>query len=206
MGLIFGSANFSRYRVESALPEDFLEGLPQRISRFAFQNIDETSDQERSVGWVNIMDMFDNRLSAMQYLKEPCIALSWRVDVRKVPSKALKRYCREAEEEAKESEGLEFLSKKRRREIKESVQAKLLKRVIPQSQTYDMIWNLKASTVLFGSLSNNLCDEFAEFFMQCFGLHLKPVFPYSAALEILEKEGMAPALVDGLRPSLWEVK
>lgn len=206
MGLIFGSANFTRYRVESALPEDFLEGLPERIPRFAFQNIDEASDQERSAGWVNILDMFDHRLEAMEYLKEPCIALSWRVDVRKVPLKALKRYCREAEEKIKESEGLEFLSKKRRREIKESVQATLLKRVLPQSQTYDMIWNLHTSTVLFGSVSNNRCDEFAEFFMQCFGLHLKPVFPYSAALEVVETEGMEPALVDGLRPSLWEVQ
>jgi DNA recombination-dependent growth factor C len=206
MGLIFGSCSFTRYRVEGALPEDYLKEFPGRVSRFTFQNIDEASDQERSAGWVNIMDMFDNRMSAMQYFKEPCIALSWRVDVRKVPSKALKRYCREAEEKVKESEDLEFLSKKRRREIKESVQIKLMKRVIPRSQTFDMIWNLHASTVIFGSVSNNLCDEFAEFFMQCFGLHLKPVFPYSAALLVVEKEGMEPSLVDGLLPSLWEVK
>ena len=206
MGLIFGSGSFARYRVEGPLPEDYLEQFPERISRFTFRNIDEASDQERSTGWVNIMDMFDNRLSAMEYLKEPCIALSWRVDVRKVPSKALKRYCREAEEKIKESEGLEFLSRKRRLEIKERVQVELIKRVIPRAQTYDMIWNLPASTVIFGSVSNNLCDEFAEFFMQCFGLHLKPVFPYYAAFEVVRKEGMDPALVDSLRPSLWEVE
>lgn len=206
MGLIFGSGSFTRYRVEGALPEDYLEEFPGRISRFAFRNIDEASEQERSTGWVNIMDMFDNRLSAMEYLKEPCIALSWRVDVRKVPSKALKRYCREAEERIEESEGLEFLSKKRRGEIKENVRIELMKRVIPRSQTCDMIWNLRASTVIFGSVANNLCDEFAEFFMQCFGLHLKPVFPYSSALQVLQNEGMDPALVDSLRPSLWEDK
>ena len=206
MGLIFGSGSFTRYRVEGALPEDYLEEFPGRISRFAFQNIDEASDQERSAGWVNIMDMFDNRLSGMEYLKEPCIALSWRVDVRKVPSKALRRYCREAEEKIKESEGLEFLSKKRRREIKESVQIKLMKRVIPRSQAYDMIWNLHTSSVVFGSVSNNLCDEFSEFFMQCFGLHLKPIFPYYAALQVVQKDGMDPSVIDGLRPSLWEAR
>jgi DNA recombination-dependent growth factor C len=206
MGLIIGSSTFTRFRVEGAPPEDCLEEYPVRITRFAFQNIDETSDQERSAGWVNILDMFDNRLGAMEYLKEPCIALSWRVDFRKVPSRAVKRYCREAEEKIKEEEGLEFLSKKRRRDIKERVQQMLMKRVIPGSQTYDMIWDLRNSTVIFGSVRNNLCDEFAEFFMQCFGLRLKPVFPYSAALQVVQDKGMDPTIVDTLRPSLWEDK
>jgi DNA recombination-dependent growth factor C len=192
--------------VEGTVPESYLEDFPKRISRFAFRNIDQASDQERSVGWVNIMDMFDNGLGAMEYLKEPCIALSWRVDVKKVPSRALKQYCREAEEKIKVSEGLEFLSKKRRQEIKEEVKSELIKRAIPRAQAYDMIWNLHASTVIFGSLSNTLSDEFAEFFLQCFGLHLKAVFPYFMALQIAEKESMDPALLESLSPSLAEVK
>jgi len=81
-----------------------------------------------------------------------------------------------------------------------------MKRVIPRSQAYDMIWNLHTSSVVFGSLSNNLCDEFSEFFMQCFGLHLKPIFPYYAALQVVQKDGMDPSVIDGLRPSLWEAR
>lgn len=204
MGLIYGSGSFARFTVEGSLPRDYLQEFPKRISRFAFQKIDEASEQERSVGWVNIMDMFDNRLEAMEFLKEPCIALSWRVDVRKVPTKALRQYCREAEERVKQSEGLEFLSKKRREEIKETVRIRLLKRAIPVAQTYDMIWNLRTSTLIFGTVSSNLCDEFTEFFMQCFGLQLKSLFPYRAALQVLQKEGMDTALMDGLRPCLRE--
>lgn len=206
MGLIHGSGSFTRFMVDGAIPENYMEAFPGRISRFSFRNIDETSDQERSVGWVNIMDMFDNRFAAMEYLKEPCIAMSWRVDARSVPSKALKQYCREAEEKIKASEGLEFLSKKRRQEIREGVKKELLRRAIPRSQAYDMIWNLHTSVVIFGSINNNLCDEFAEFFLQCFGLHLKTIFPYFIASQILEKEGMDPALLEGLRPSLAEVR
>jgi len=206
MGLIYGSGSFTRFMVEGALPEDYLDEFLKRISRFSFRSIDEASDQERSAGWVNIMDMFDNRLAAMEYLKEPCMALSWRVDVRKVPSKALKQYCREAEEKIKTSEKLEFLSKKRRQEIKEGVQATLMKRAIPRSQTYDMIWNLQTGLVIFCAVSNRLCDEFSEFFLQCFGLHLKTVFPYSVATRILEKEGKDPAFLESLRPSFTQVK
>lgn len=206
MGLIYGSGSFTRFQVDGALPENHLEVFRLQISRFAFQNIHEASDQERSAGWVNIMDMFDNRLPAMEYLKEPCIAMSWRVDTRKVPAKALKQYCREAEEKIKQAEELEFLSKKRRQEIKEGVRIELIKRAIPRSQTYDMIWNLDTSVVIFGSISNNLCDEFAEFFLQCFGLHLKTIFPYVLASLILKKEDINPALLDGLEPSLSEVR
>jgi DNA recombination-dependent growth factor C len=205
VGLIYGSGSFTRFMVEGALPEDHLEEFPKRIARFSFRSIDEASDQERSAGWVNIMDMFDSRLAAMEYLKEPCIALSWRVDARKVPAKALKHYCREAEEKIKTAEGLEFLSKKRRQEIKEGVEAALIKRAIPTSRTYDMIWNLRTGLVIFGAVSNKLCDEFTEFFLQCFGLHLKTLFPYSMAGRILEREGKDPSLLDDLRPSLTQV-
>jgi DNA recombination-dependent growth factor C len=206
VGLIYGSGSFTRFGVEGVLPGNYLEEFPKSIARFSFRSIDEASDEERSVGWVNIMDMFDCRLAAMEFLKEPCIALSWRVDVRKVPAKALKQYCREAEQKIKASEELEYLSKKRRKEIKEDVQAKLMKRAIPRSQTYDMIWNLQSGVVVFGAVSNALCDEFSEFFLQCFGLHLKTVFPYSTAIRLLEKAGKESTLVDSLRPSLNQVK
>ncbi|MCJ7593813.1 MAG: recombination-associated protein RdgC [Desulfobacterales bacterium] len=206
MGLIYGSGSFTRFTVEGEVPENYLEDFPRRITRFAFRNIDETSEQERSFGWVNIMDMFDSRLGAMEYLKEPCIAMSWRVDAKKVPAKALKQYCREAEERIKDAEGLEFVSKKRRQEIKEGMKMELMRRAIPRSQTYDMLWNLQTSAVIFGSINNKLCDEFAGFFQHCFDLHLKTVFPYSMASQILEKEGMDPALLDWLQPSLAEVK
>ena len=206
MGLVVGTGSFARFMVEGDLPEDYLEAFSKRIARFSFRPIDEASDQERSVGWVNITDMFDNRFAGMEYLKEPCIALSWRVDVRKVPAKALKQYCREAEQTIKAEEKLEFLSKKRRQEIKEGVQAVLMKRAIPRSQTYDMIWNLQTGLVIFGAVSTKLCDEFSEFFLQCFGLHLKTVFPYSMAAGMLEKAGKNPALLDDLRPSITQVK
>lgn len=206
MGLMFGSGSFTRFLVAGEIPENYLEEFPKRISRFAFRNIDRNSEQERSFGWVNILDMFDNRLTKMEYLKEPCIALSWRVDVRKVPTKALKQACREAEEKIKEEEGLEFIAKARRQEIKEGMQHELIQRAIPRSNTYDMIWNLHTSMLLFGSTSSNLSDEFVEFFLQCFGLHLKAVFPYSNASRILEEEGMDPNLLDSLWPSLAEVK
>ena len=202
MGLIFGSGNFTRFMVDENPPDDYLEVFPKKIERFAFHQLDESSDDERSTGWVNILDMFDSGFDGMDYFKDPCIALSWRVDSRKVPSNALMQYCREAEEKIKASEELEQLPKKRRQEIKESVRIKLLKRAIPRSNTYDMIWNLQSGMVYFGATSNKLCDEFAEYFYMTFGIPLKTVFPYAVASWVLETDEKDPALLDGLQYSI----
>jgi DNA recombination-dependent growth factor C len=139
MGLISGSGSFTRYLADGTLSENFLESLSEKIARYSFRGLDEKSINERSVGWVNIMDMFDNRFAGLEFLKEPYIAISLRVDERKIPSTALKQYCLEAEEKIKEAENLEYLPKRRRSDIREGVRLRLLKRAIPVSRTYDMI-------------------------------------------------------------------
>lgn len=202
MGLIIGSGSFTRFQVEGALPSDYMETFPGKITRFAFRGFNEHSEEERATGWVNILDIFDSDFLGMEYFKDPCIALSWRVDVRTVPSNALTQHCREAEKRIRESEELEILPKKRRQDIREAMRIKLLKRAIPRTQTYDTIWNLQTGIVFFGGTSNKLCDEFTEFFLKCFGLHLKTVFPFSIACQVLEKEKRDPGLLEGLSYSI----
>ncbi len=198
MGLISGSGSFTRYWVDGDLPPNFMEELPQKIARYTFRNLGENSFEERSLGWVNIMDIIDNRFTAMEYFKAPFIAMSLRIDKRKVPQTALKQYCLEAEEKVKELEKLEFLPKIIRKEIKEDARNRLLKRAIPVSKAYDMIWNMDSGIVIFGGVNNKLCDEFSEYFLKTFDIHLQPIFPYALACRMLEKEGTSTDDLDGL--------
>ena len=119
MGLITGSWSFTRFQVEDPLPEDHLAYFNDRILQFAFRPLDETSDLERSSGWVDIVDMFDNLFPGRSFLRPPFLSLSWRVDSRSIPSHALKEYCMTWENKIKEEEDLEFLSKDRRQEIRD---------------------------------------------------------------------------------------
>jgi len=199
MGLITGSWSFTRFQVEDPPPEDHLALFTEKILQYAFRPLDETSDLERSSGWVDIVDMFDNLFPGRSFLRPPFLSLSWRVDARSIPSHALKQYCMDWENKIKEEEDLEFLSKKRRQEIRERGYVQLLRRAIPRSKTYDMVWNLETGLVYFGSVSEKLCDEFSEFFFITFGLPLKNVFPYTLAQEFLEKEGMGPEMVDQIQ-------
>ena len=200
MGLIKGSGGFTRFTVNGAPPPDYLEKYTEQISHFAFTTLDEYSDEERATGWVNIMNIFDCQFLDRNFFKHPYITLTWRLDIRKVPQKALNQHCFEAEEEIKHEEDIEFLHKKHRKEIKEMMWRKLLKRAIPNSYTYDMVWNLESSTVIFGGTGDKVCDEFSECFTKTFDLTLSPVFPYSLAFSLLEKEMLNTGLLDALRP------
>ncbi len=168
MGIISGSGSFSRYLADGTLQEKSMEILHERIARYAFRNLDEKSIAERSAGWVNVMDMFDNRFPGLEFLKEPYITMSFRVDEKKIPSTALKQYCLDAEKKMKEDEGLEHLPKRRRSDIRDGVRLSLLKRAIPVSRTYDMAWNYTTGLVIFGCIANKICDEFMEYFFSDF--------------------------------------
>jgi DNA recombination-dependent growth factor C len=203
MGFIAGSASFARFQVAGDLPNGFMEELPERIARFAFRPLDESSDDARSSGWVNIMDDYDSRFEAKEYIKGPFLALSYRLDVRSVPARALAQYCRDEEERIRAAEKLEYLSRERRSEIREAVKAKLFRRAIPRSQVYDAIWSLDTGAVLFGATSDKLCDEFTQFFFHCFELHLKTVFPFSLASEVVNEQEMDPGILENLRSSVF---
>ncbi|HDZ89609.1 MAG: recombination-associated protein RdgC [Deltaproteobacteria bacterium] len=202
MGLISGSTSFTRYLAKDSLPEDFMKDLSEKITRHSFQGLDEQSVDERSFGWVNIMNMFDSRFAGLEFLKEPYITMSLRVDERKVPATALKQHCLEAEERIKRDENLEYLPKNRRLDIKEGVRMRLLRRAIPASRCYDMVWNYSTGLVIFGSTSNRICDEFVELFLKTFGIELLAICPYILAGRALEKQGTSLDLLDGLVP--WD--
>lgn len=203
MGLIRGAATFCRYRVAGDLPDDYAEAFPKGILRYAFRNLDDLPNEERSTGWVNILDMFDSSLSAMEYFKDPYLALSWRVDEKKIPARALHQYCLEAENEVKGQEELEYLPKSRRDDISESVRLKLLKRAIPQSNVYDVTWHLQTGDLLFGAASNKLCDEFVEIFQKTFERLPVPVYPYTQARHLFEMAEKDPGTVDGMKPLVF---
>ncbi len=202
MGLIKGTSSLTRFIVEDPLPDDYIEIFPELIERYSFRNLDELSSAERSIGWVNIMDMFDINLSRMQYLKEPYLAMALRIDVRKVPNKALRQYSLEAEKKVMEMEELEFLPKGKRKEIQEMTRLSLLKRAIPSSKTYDMIWNLDKSYVLFGCTARKLCDEFSSFFHKCFNIRLSSIYPWLAASGFIEQGGKRPEVLEGINYSI----
>ena len=145
------------------------------------------------------MNIFNTDFEDKAFFMHPYIALSWRVDIRKVPRDALKQHCHEAENEIKQSEELEYMPKDKRKELRDFIWHQLLKRAIPRTHTYDMIWNLDTSILFFGCTNNKLCDEFAAFFSRTFDIGLSPLFPYSLVYQSLEKDEINSELLDTIK-------
>lgn len=172
MGITTKTHNLSQYATLKELPHDFLEKVADRIRYHSFLEIEPDSNIEKSMGWVDFGNMLDTEFSTVNFLKEPYIALGLRVDKRSVSASTLTRYCLEEENKIKKQEEIDFISKKRSKEIKEATKLRLLKLIIPATQVYDMIWNYSTGQVFFTNISPKLCDEFSELFHSTFDQHL----------------------------------
>lgn len=168
MGILTHTCNLSQYNTTTDLPSDFLNTVADKVRHYSFRDIDDDSTEERSIGWVAFDNILDNTFESISFLREPFIVLGLRVDKRNIPAATVKRYCLERENEIKKDEEIEFLPKRRIKEIEESVKLCLLKKAIPSTQVYDMVWDFVNGQIFFTNTSAKMCDEFLELFHKTF--------------------------------------
>jgi DNA recombination-dependent growth factor C len=200
MGLLSRSISFVRYTVEGELPENFWEFAAERISRFAFQDIDDTFD-EYSIGWVAVDNMFDGSFEGASYAVGDYIVLSMRIDERKVSSSLLKKFSLKEEDRIKKENRAPRLSRGHRQQIKEEVRLRLTKRAMPVPSVYDLCWNLADGTLVFFSVSPKAQSVLEDFFKECFGLAIIMQVPYLTAAHLLNAEEQEK--LKGLGPEIF---
>ena len=203
MGLFQGSATISRYKVVGDLPPDFADFCDERIRRFAFLSIEETTD-ELAAGWVSAADFLDTDFSHAAYALDPYVVLGLRVDRRKLSGALVRKYFRlEMQKALAMMEGDARLSRSRREELKEKARMDLLKRIPPASQAFDVCWNTVAGDLWLGSATGSVREIFEDLFRRSFELELKPVIPWSLAQGLLAKTRAAEQLEDAGPLSLY---
>ena len=187
MGLVKGSSSFVRFSVEGALPDSASEFLWDRIQSFVFRDIDDNMD-EYSIGWVSVVNMFDSSFRYASHLFGDYVALSLRIDERKVSPAILKKFCQKEEERVKVEKELPRLSRSMKAEIKERVRTELTRKAVPVPSVYDLAWNLSESTVIFFSTNKKIHAVLEDFFKECFGLLLVQQIPFLTGENLLGAE------------------
>ena len=200
MGLLSRSTSFVRYTVEGGLPENFWEFAAEQISRFSFQDIDDTFD-EYSIGWVAVDNMFDSTFAEASYAIGDHIVLALRIDERKVSATLLKKYALKEEERIKKEHRAPRLSRGHRQQIKEEVRLQLTKKAMPVPAVYDLAWNLADNTLLFFTTSVKAQAVLEDFFKECFGFTIILQVPYLTATNLLESEEQVR--LKDIRPELF---
>ena len=195
MGFNSASVSFTRFKIADEIPDSLWAEIPDRLRRFAFTDIDALPD-ERAWGWVNFDDMLDSAWHQSPPEKGHYLTFSLRLDTRRVAPAVLKKHniiaLREEEEKAKQL-GHNFVSRARKKELKEAVKARLLARSLPIPAEFGVIWNRESKIVYFSSVQTQMLAMFTDLFAKTFELDLEELTPYALAMQ-LAGEDISPKL------------
>ncbi|MDE7065120.1 MAG: recombination-associated protein RdgC [Desulfovibrionaceae bacterium] len=189
MGFLNAGCSFTRFRIVDPVPAELWGQIPQKLKQFAFRDIDEIPE-ERSFGWTCFEDMLDTEWLTAPPEKGAYLAFSLRLDTRRVPAGVLKKHLSLAlrsERERIREQGKTFISRERKKELKEQVHLRLMSRFLPVPAEFNVIWATDNNTVWFASTQGKMVDMFTEYFTQTFDLHLEQMTPFGLALSLLDE-------------------
>ena len=203
MSFLRPNISFTRFKLTEAAPAELWTSIPARLKQFAFVDIDHIPE-ERSFGWVNFDDMLDVEWTTSVPEKGHYLAFSLRLDTRRISPAVLRKHIALAlrkEESRNKEEGKSFVSRTRKKEIKESVRAELLRRSLPIPAEFNVIWDTRQNIIILESTNAKIIDMFGNHFTASFDLELEQLTPYSLATHLLG-ENIAVKL-DSLTPTAF---
>lgn len=184
MSFLKTTTSFTRFRIADPVPSTLWNEIPDRLRKNSFKDIDE-APEERSFGWVAFEDFLDTAFSRYPVEKGHYLTFTLRLDTRRVPPAVIKKHLAVAlrdEEAHMREQGRKFVSRERKKELKEQVMLRLRMRFLPIPAEFQVIWNTASSMVYFASTQAKMLDLFDEIFVRTFDLHLIPLTPYELAV------------------------
>ncbi|MFG6360054.1 recombination-associated protein RdgC [Taurinivorans muris] len=173
MSFLKNTTSFSLFKIEN-LPDGILGSFGEKLRQFAFMPIDDTV-AERSYGWTSMEDMEDyefiNSFEINKYFY-----FAFRVDSRNIAPAVFKRYLQLAlEKEQRElaKTGHNYISKERKKEIKEQVKLELLAKTLPTPAVYEVIWDFTCNIIYFACTNKKMIELFGNYFLKTLGIETK---------------------------------
>jgi DNA recombination-dependent growth factor C len=202
MGLIKGALSLTRYRVLEEPPETLTdEYLGGRLTQNAFLDIEE-GPEERSLGWVEFGNHLGTDFNPAAYRFGGLLAFTLRLDTRRLPAPALRRYCalREARYIAQTGRRPNSLV---RRELREAVRSELLLRALVNTELMETAWLHQENEVWVAAAGEKRRELFEELWGRTFGLSLQmEALPLTFGLENLTGR-LRKALLEARPEPIW---
>lgn len=204
MGFANASCSFTRFQILDPIPDRLWDEVPDRLKKFAFQDIDNTSEMQAH-GWVAYEDFLDSEWKSAPPQKAiNYFVFSLRFDMRRIPAGVIKKHLMIALRQEMEKirlQNKQFIARERKKEIKEQVLLSLRQRFLPVPSEFNVLWNTEKNEIWFASIQAKMIDLFQELFLQTFDLHLEPLTPYSLASHMLD-ESLVNVL-DSIEPTIF---
>ena len=194
MPFAHGSVTCAIYRVEEALPEDFQQQAQKNLRRYAFRPINAEKGEDRAVGWVNPLNLFDDEMRLERLLLSEYLFLGLRIDKKSPNSALLKARTQQAIADRLKDGSRKRLSADERRTIQAEQRNILLRDTSPSTVIHEALWNVEAGWLFFSSQSVGANNDFLDQFADTFGLEVLPMLPFTYAEGWGAKNGLEQAL------------
>jgi DNA recombination-dependent growth factor C len=203
MGALNGSISVRRYRIVDPLPDGVRQKFVRGVRAHAFAPLDNKGDQERSVGWVSMLNHDDTDLRADKIFFVCAggeqLRLALRIDVLKPPPAEVRRQL-QTRAAAMEAEQGRPLSRREKSALKDEIVRLLRQRTLPRVRVVDVVWNVDSGRLYLWSQTKSVNELFIDQFVKSFGLRLEVEGPGHWTRSAAEK-----ALLERLEPTreLW---
>ncbi|MBI5483899.1 MAG: recombination-associated protein RdgC [Deltaproteobacteria bacterium] len=189
MGVYANTVSITQFTITGDLPkDDQFQWISQKLSGRGFQSIENSVD-ESSEGWTLVDSPDDSSFEApSDFWRDNYLVFSLRRDQRKIPAALLKSHAgREEGLFLAQHPNLRRAPKKKREEIKEQVQLRLLTKCLPVPASVDVVWDLKSGVLTLYSLGSKVIERFEEIFRKTFeGFSPVIIHPLARARMLLE--------------------
>ncbi len=186
MGFLNASCSFTRFTIVDPVPAELWPDIPDKLRNGGFIDIDELPEMTAK-GWVCFDDYLDSKWVTAPPQKGAYITFSLRIDTRRIPAGVIRKHVTIAmrkEKLANLEAGKKYISKERRKEIREQVTLRLRQRFLPVPAEINVIWNTMNNEVWLASTQSRVIELFAEAFHDTFSLHLQQLTPSALALQL----------------------
>ena len=189
MGVYANTVSITQYTIAGDLPKNVqFPWFSGKLSARGFQSI-ENSAEESSEGWT-LVDQPDNASfeAPSDFWRDNYLVFSLRRDQRKVPAALLKSHTgREEGAFLAQHPNLRRAPKKKREEIKEQVQLRLLAKSLPVPSSVDVVWDQRSGVLTLFSLGTKVLERFEDCFRKTFeGMSPVIVHPFARARTLVE--------------------
>jgi DNA recombination-dependent growth factor C len=176
-----------RYRIQGIIEGSFWEYVDTGIRVGAFRAKEGPGDEIGS-GWVSMQDFSDSEFQGASYVLGNYIALSYRMDVVRIPARVIEMHFKRESKKLLQETGRQRLSSAQGRNLKETIKETLKAQSFPSIQVVELVWDTPKEIVYMATLSPRLRERVEDHFKKSFGLTLLPMIPYVRAEQLLMNE------------------
>lgn len=203
----FRSNSFSvtQFSTGGPIPQELQGQIPDKLKTLSFRDADDDPSFVVSCGWTNFDDLLDTEWAVSGPQKGFFFAFSFRIDERRVAPALLKKHLRlrmDKELEEIKNQGQRFISRERKRELKEEVLLRLRIRAMPVPQEYQVMWDSRTGHVYLATTKRKVIEVFKNFFGQTFQVELQEITPSVVASKSAVTEEQKEAL-ENFEPTLF---